>query len=51
MEGMVNTSMKQLEVATKLAKECRKYEMEGLGVGSPLAKVAMQYGIVRSYME
>ncbi len=28
VEGMVNTNMKQLEMATKLAEECRKYEME-----------------------
>ncbi len=28
VEGMVSTSMKQLEMATKLAEECRKYGME-----------------------
>jgi len=48
---MVSTSTKQLEVATKLAEECRKYGMEGLGVGSPLARAAMQYGAARSQME
>ncbi|CAN5958004.1 unnamed protein product [Sphagnum jensenii] len=48
---MVSTSTKQLEVATKLADECRKYEMEGPGVGSPLARAVMQYGTARSQME
>jgi endophilin-A len=48
VEGMVSTSAKQLEVATKLAEECRKYGMEGPRVGSPLAKAAMQYGAARS---
>jgi len=48
---MVSTSTKQLEVATKLAEECRKYGMEGPGVGSPLARVAMQYGATRLQME
>jgi len=51
VEGMVSTSTKQLEVATKLAEECRKYGMEGSGVGSPLARAAMQYGAARSQME
>jgi hypothetical protein len=32
-------------------EECRKYEMEGLGVGSPLARATMQYGVARSQME
>jgi endophilin-A len=48
---MVSTSTKQLEVATKLAEECRKYGMEGPGVGSPLARAVMQYGAARSQME
>ncbi len=50
VEGMVSTN-KQLEVATKLAEECRKYGMEGPGVGSSLARAAMQYGAARSQME
>jgi endophilin-A len=37
---MVSTNTKQLEVATKLAEECRKYGMEGPGVGSSLANAA-----------
>jgi endophilin-A len=48
---MVNTSTKQLEVATKLAEECKKYRMEGLGVGSLLTRATMQYGTTRSQME
>jgi endophilin-A len=44
---MVSTSTKQLEVATKLAEECRKYGMEGSRIGSPLAKAAMQYDAAR----
>ncbi len=48
---MVSTSMKQLEVATKLAEECKKYRMEGPGVGSLLTRAAMQYGVARSQME
>ncbi len=28
VEGMVSTNMKQLEMATKLVEECRKYGME-----------------------
>jgi endophilin-A len=51
VEGMVSTGTKQLEVATKLAEECRKYGMEGPGVGSALARAAMQYGAARSQME
>jgi len=51
VEGMVNTSTKQLEVATKLVKECKKYGMEGPGVGSPLARAATQYGAARLQME
>ncbi len=42
---------KQGSVATKLAEECRKYGMEGPGVGSPLARAAMQYGATRSQVE
>ncbi|CAK9874961.1 unnamed protein product [Sphagnum jensenii] len=48
---MVSTSTKQLEVATKLAVECKKYEMEGPRVGSPLVRAPMQYGTARSQME
>jgi endophilin-A len=51
VEGMVSTSTKQLEVATKLAEECKKYRMEGPGVGSLLTKAAMQYGAARLQME
>jgi len=36
---------------TKLAVECRNYGMEGPGIGSPLARAAMQYGAARSQME
>jgi endophilin-A len=46
---MVSTSTKQLEMAT--AEECRKYGMEGPGVGSLLARAAMQYGAATSQME
>ncbi len=48
---MVSTSMKQLEVATKLAEECRKYGMEGPRIGSPLARAAMQYDAARLQMD
>jgi endophilin-A len=48
---MVSTCTKQLEVATKLAEECRKYGMEGPRVGSPFARAAMQYGVARLQME
>jgi endophilin-A len=48
---MVSTSTKQLEVATKLAEECKKYKMEGPGVGSLLMRAAMQYGATRLQME
>ncbi len=51
VEGMVSTSMKQLEVATKLAEECRKYGMEGPRIGSPLARAAMQYDAARLQMD
>jgi endophilin-A len=51
VEGMVSTSTKQLEVMTQLAEECKKYGMEGLGVGSPLARAAMQYGATTSQTE
>jgi endophilin-A len=48
---MVSTNTKQLEVATKLAEECKKYIIEGPGVGSLLTKATMQYGAARSQME
>ncbi|CAK9863382.1 unnamed protein product [Sphagnum jensenii] len=48
---MVSSSTKQLEVATKLAEECKKYRMEGPRVGSLLVRAAMQYGAARSQME
>ncbi len=51
VEGMVSTSTKQLELATKLVEECKKYRMEGPGVGSLLTRAAMQYGAARSQME
>jgi endophilin-A len=38
-------------VVTKLVEECRKYGMEGPGVGSPLVRAAMQYAVARSQME
>jgi len=51
VEWMVSTSTKQLEVATKLAEECKKYGMEGSGVGNLLTKATTQYGAARSQME
>jgi endophilin-A len=48
---MVSTNSKQLEVATKLAEECKKYRMERPGVGSLLTRTAMQYGVARLQME
>ncbi|XP_024399352.1 SH3 domain-containing protein 2 [Physcomitrium patens] len=51
VEGIVSTGSKQLEVANKLADECKKYGTEGVGVGGALSKASLQYGTAKIQME
>ncbi|KAJ7549180.1 hypothetical protein O6H91_07G043900 [Diphasiastrum complanatum] len=51
VEGLISTGTKQLEVASKLGDDCRKYANEGPGSTGALAKASMHYGNARMQME
>ncbi|KAJ7519036.1 hypothetical protein O6H91_20G020300 [Diphasiastrum complanatum] len=51
VEGLISTGTKQLEIASKLGEDCRKYANEGPGTTGALAKASMHYGDARMQME
>ncbi|KAJ7571335.1 hypothetical protein O6H91_01G159900 [Diphasiastrum complanatum] len=51
IEGIVSTGSKQLEFATKLGEDCRKYATEGPSANGALGKTAVHYGNARIQME
>ncbi|KAG0556153.1 hypothetical protein KC19_11G030300 [Ceratodon purpureus] len=51
IEGFVGTGNKQLEIANKLAEDCKKYGSEGPSVKAPLSRATIQYGSARNKME
>ncbi|KAG0613298.1 hypothetical protein M758_6G092300 [Ceratodon purpureus] len=51
VEGIISTGVKQLEVANKLAEDCRKYASEGPSRAGALAKAAMHFGSARTQIE
>ncbi|THG16683.1 hypothetical protein TEA_011399 [Camellia sinensis var. sinensis] len=51
VEGFISTGKKQMEIARKLAEDCCKYGTENQSAGSPLARVAFQFGTSHRSME
>ncbi|CAM6037960.1 unnamed protein product [Sphagnum compactum] len=51
VEGLVSTGVKQLEVASKLADDCRKYATESPSTGGALARASLHFGTARTQME
>lgn len=51
VEGFVGTGNKQLEIANRLAEDCKKYGSEGPSVKAPLSRATMQYSSARNKME
>lgn len=51
VEGIISTGVKQLEVANKLAEDCRKYGTEGPSNGGALARASSYFGTARTQME
>jgi hypothetical protein len=51
VEGIISTGVKQLEVANKLAEDCRKYATEGPSSGGALARASTHFGTARALME
>ncbi|XP_042949988.1 SH3 domain-containing protein 1 isoform X2 [Carya illinoinensis] len=44
IEAFVSLSSKQMEIARKLAQDCRKYGDENQSTSSPLARASLQFG-------
>lgn len=51
VEGIISNGNKQLEVANKLADECKKYGTEGPEIGMVLSKPSLQYGTAKIQMD
>ncbi|ERN15704.1 SH3 domain-containing protein 1 [Amborella trichopoda] len=51
IEGLISTSSKQMEIATKLADDCCKYGNESHSSNTTLASASRQFGTSRNSME
>eukprot|EP00850_Spirogloea_muscicola_P023338 SM000349S12878 [mRNA] locus=s349:82217:85018:+ [translate_table: standard] len=51
VEGLVATGIKQVEVVTRLAEDCRKYGTEGPGMGGALGRASVHYSNAETAVE
>lgn len=51
IEGIILSGLRQLEIACKLADECRKYGTESPGTGGSLARASIHFGNAHSAIE